>query len=813
MKTHIDSDNKLKKLNLEQKASLLSGSDFWHLQGIPEHDIPPIKVSDGPHGLRTQTDEVDHLGMAQSVPATCFPTAATMACSWDTALLRTVGEYIADEARQAGVSVVLGPGINIKRHPLCGRNFEYFSEDPVISGDLAASFIEGVQSKGVGTSLKHFAVNNQEYYRLVVDAVVDERTLRELYLAGFERAVTTAQPWTVMCSYNRINGVYACENSWLLRTVLKDEWGHQGLVVTDWGAMNDRPESVRASLELEMPGNGGINDARVVEAVHRGELDEALVDEAAERILQLTERGRQVHEEEGFRYDAHEHHAFAQHVAEASMVLLKNSDEILPLQEASAVTVIGDMAKHPRYQGAGSSQIEPTQLDTFYDCLSQQLGRVIPYARGYDPGTEKSDPVLVQEAIDLARESEFALVFAGLPSILESEGFDRDHMHIPANQNELIQALIDQGSTVIVVLSNGAPVTMPWIDGVAAVLEGYLGGQAGAGAAVNLLYGRANPRGKLAETFPLQQTDVPSDAFFPGSPDQVQYREGLYVGYRYFNSAQIPVLFPFGFGLSYTTFTYSDLRIDQGDSDIDARRLRNGDRLTVRFSVSNTGARSGTEVVQLYVQDKTSTHYRPYHELKGFAAVDLQPGETKTVELALDYRSFAFWDVNSQDWQIETGEFTVQIGASSRDIRLKQNIQVVSDFRPAIPAKIRHMLTPYYEPNFPLAIDDTAFSALLGDVIPAPLPERPFHINSTLSHVSRTWTGRRLVGRVMKRFKKEFTVADDPTLQRMMERMIMDSPLRALALLSGGKVSMNTIEGMVALLNHRYIRALQAFRK
>ncbi|MFW5800753.1 MAG: beta-glucosidase family protein [Spirochaeta sp.] len=799
----------ISRMSVREKCSLLSGSSFWHLQDIPEQDIPGIMVADGPHGLRKQPAGADHLGISGSVPATCFPTASALACSWDRGLIRKVGEFLGKEALSEGVSVLLGPGVNIKRHPLCGRNFEYFSEDPLLSGELAASYIAGVQSQGVGTSLKHFAVNNQEYFRQVIDVVVDERTLRELYLPAFEIAVKKAQPWTIMCSYNRINGVYSCENTWLLRELLKNEWGHTGLVVTDWGAMNDRVAALRASLDLEMPGNNGINDQLVEQAVLSGRLPASFVDEAVLRVLQLCERGRNVLESAPVAYDVESHHACAAFAAEASIVLLKNENNILPLDETVDIAVLGEMARTPRYQGAGSSQIVPTRIDNAVDCITEVAGREPRYSRGYDMHSDMVDEGLIQHAVETAASADAVIVFAGLPGIYESEGFDRDHMDLPENQNALIWALVQRGIKLVVVLSNGAPVSMPWIDEIHGLFEGYLGGQAGARAMTRLLFGRANPRGKLAETFPLSVTDLPADDNFPGTPDQVQYREGLYVGYRYVNSVDCPVLFPFGYGLSYTRYEYSDLRLLSGASGLSAENLRAGDAVALDFQLHNIGSRSGTEVVQLYVEDAKSSMYRPRLELKEFAAVALGEGEIQRPQFSLDYRSFAFWDTYSGSWQIESGEFIIHIAASSRDIRLSTRVYIESDYQAVEVPLLPHPMREYKYPVHPMRISLQAFEALLGYVPPVPRLPRPFHSNSSLTHLRHSLKGR-LFRRLVRWYFRRFIAPTVDLIEgRMMERMLMEAPLRTFALMSGGKLRFHHIDILVAVLNNRFITALR----
>jgi beta-glucosidase len=658
-------------MTLEEKASLLSGRDFWTTKPVERLGIPSILMTDGPHGLRKQKADSDHLGLYDSVPATCFPTAAALASSWDRELIRQVGEALGEECQAEGVSILLGPGANIKRSPLCGRNFEYFSEDPYLSSEMAAHHILGVQSRGVGASLKHYAVNNQEHRRMSVDAVVDERTLREIYLASFEGAVRQAQPWTVMCSYNRVNGTYASEHPELLTKILKEEWGHEGFVVSDWGAVNDRAAGVAAGLELEMPGSGGINDRKVVEAVRSGALPEEAVDAAVERLLVIILRAAD-NRKPGATYDAEAHHRLARRAAAESMVLLRNEDGVLPLAKSGRIAVIGELAVKPRFQGGGSSHVNPTRLDIPLDEIRRSAGAAeVVYAQGYELHREAPDDRLVEEALEAARSADAAVIFAGLPESWESEGFDRTHLRMPENQRRLIEAVAGVQERVIVVLANGAPVEMPWLGSAKAVLEAYLGGQAMGGAVADVLFGDVNPSGKLAETFPKKLSDNPSYLNFPGEGDRVEYREGLFVGYRYYDAKEIEPLFPFGHGLSYTTFAYEKIELDR-------ERMRDDETAVVRVTIANTGERAGKEVVQLYVRDRESTVIRPVKELKGFAKVELKPGERKTVSFRLDKRAFAYYEPRIRDWRVESGEFDILVGASSRDIRLEATLYVES---------------------------------------------------------------------------------------------------------------------------------------
>ena len=776
-------------MTLEEKAQFCSGKSFWHLESLERHDLPNIMVTDGPHGLRKQVKDADHVGLNKSVPATCFPTACALAASWDVELLEEIGTALGRECAAEDVTVLLGPGVNIKRHPCCGRNFEYYSEDPLLTGKLAAALINGVQSQGIGTSIKHYAVNNQEHGRMYVDAIVDERTLREIYLRGFEIAIREAQPWTVMCAYNRVNGSYCSEHNWLLNEVLRDEWGFEGLVVTDWGATNDRVAGVQSGLDLEMPGSGGVNDERVLRAVQAGELEPADLDRAIQRNVSLSLLGAELESRQD-EVDLEANHQLAHRAACESAVLLKNDGEVLPLSTDSQVAVIGAFAKRPRYQGAGSSQVNPTQLGNAWDALSDINADRLTYADGYDPKQSPLDDELIAEAVANAKAADVAVVFAGLPGIYESEGFDRRHMDLPEQHNRLISAVSAANPNTVVVLMNGAPVTMPWLDGVPAVLEAYLPGQA-SGAIADLLYGHANPSGRLAETFPLAQSDVKADAHFPGHDRQVQYREGLYVGYRYFDSARAPVLFPFGHGLSYTTFKYGEAILTDGPTP------------TVSIEVTNTGEVAGAEVVQLYVHAIDSPVYRPEQELKAFGKIRLAPGETRAVEFALTDDAFTFFDVGHGQWVHPGGEFELRVGASSRDIRTAVRLRTTGSMDPSEAASAPH-------PALDQPVTDATFAAMLNRPIPAAEPIRPFHMNSSLAEVGETWLGARFKSRVVAGFMANMGGGgNDATLNKMFEEMANNMPLRALVLFGRGQIKPRQLELMLALLNHRYVRALK----
>lgn len=655
----------VRKMTLEEKAGLCSGADFWRTKAVERLEVPQMMVSDGPHGLRKQEETEDHLGLDESVKAVCFPAGCATAASFDRKLLRTLGEALGKECQAEGIGVLLGPAVNIKRSPLCGRNFEYFSEDPYLAGQMASSYIKGVQSKGVGTSIKHFLANNQEHRRMSSSSEADERTLREIYLPAFEEAVKKAKPWTVMCSYNRINGVYAAQNKKYLTDVLRGEWGFDGFVVSDWGAVNDRVADLEAGLDLEMPSSFGINDKKIVEAVENGELSEEVLDKAVERILSIVERSVE-NRKEGASYDKEEDHRLARRIAAESMVLLKN-DGVLPLRKGARIAFIGEFAEKPRFQGGGSSHINTFKTESAWKMADQFH---VIYAQGYSIKQNKLDDTLLSEAIRAAALAETAVVFAGLPDAFESEGFDRTHMRLPEYQNELIEAICKANPNTVVVLHNGSPVEMPWIHKVKGVLETYLGGQAVGGAVVDVLYGDVNPSGRLPETFPLKLEDNPSYIFYIGEGDKVEYREGVFVGYRYYDKKKMEVLFPFGHGLSYTNFQFSNLKLSK-------KRMDDTEELQVTVEVKNTGRCAGKEVVQLYVAaPEDGDVIRPVRELKGFEKVELAPGERKNVSFRLGKRAFAYYDAEISDFRVPTGEYRIEIGKSSRDICLSEEVTV-----------------------------------------------------------------------------------------------------------------------------------------
>ena len=724
------------QMTLEEKASMCDGLDYWHSQPVPRVGIKSISLNDGPHGIRKKGDPEQNKDVLKGLPAICFPTASATACSWDTDLLYKMGEALGDECRKEQVSVLLGPGTNIKRSPLCGRNFEYFSEDGLLAGEMAAAFINGVQSKGIGTSLKHYAANNQETRRMTVNAVVDERTLRETYLLPFEIAVKKAQPWTIMNSYNRLNGTYAAENKWLLTDVLRDDWGYEGVVITDWGAENERVPGLIAGQEIEMPTSSGIGTKKIVDAVNNGELDEAILDAAVDKIIELTKKAEPVLGGT-YTYDSDEHHNIAREIASQCMVLMKNDNNVLPLKKDAKVALIGEMAHTPRYQGAGSSLINPIKLDNAYQTM-KDMGIDLTFSRGYElkKAKSKKSMELILEAKERAKNADVAVVFVGLTDEYETEGADRHHLSIPPMHNILVEEVAKVNPNTVVVLSGGAAVELPWADKVPAILNMFLTGQAGGSAVCDILFGDVNPSGKLSETYPLALSDNSSYNYFPGTTASVEHRESVYVGYKYYDTANKDVAFPFGFGLSYTTFEYSDLKVS-------ADSIKDTDTVTVSFKVKNTGDVDGAEVAQLYINDVESTIYRPVKELKGFKKVFLRAGEEKEIEIVLDKRAFAYYNVNLGDWHVESGEFKILVGASSRDIKLEATVNVESTVEAEIP-DYRQSAPCYYGADV-MNVSADAFKAIYGKELPPSERDKnaPFTVLNTIEDSQDSkWGGR-----------------------------------------------------------------------
>lgn len=654
------------QMTLEEKAGMCSGADFWQLKGVERLGIPSVKVTDGPHGLRMQSEQADHLGINESIEAVCFPTGCAAASSFDRSLLKRIGEAIGRECQAKGVSTILGPAMNIKRSPLCGRNFEYYSEDPLVAVEMAAAFTQGVQSQNVGTSMKHFLANNQEKRRMTNSSQVDERTLREIYLAAFEGAVKQAKPWTIMNSYNRINGTYVGESREYLTDILRDEWGFEGYVMSDWGAVNDRVEALKAGVDLEMPSSGGINDALIAEAVRDGSLDEAVVDLACERILHIIFRFTE-NQQQDVAFEYEKDHELAAEAEGECIVLLKNEDEILPLTKDTKVAFIGKYAETPRYQGGGSSHINSWKVESAVEAVKGIAE--VTFAKGFEDDVDEVNEDLQNEAVRMAEEAQAAVIFVGLPDNFESEGYDRKHLNLPNCQNALIENICKGQKNTIVVLHNGSPVAMPWKNQVKGIVEVYLGGQAVGKAVVNVLYGNVNPSGRLTETFPLHLEDTPCYLTYGKGVDEAVYSEGVFVGYRYYTSKKQEVMYPFGYGLSYTTFTYSNLKTDK-------TKMADSEVLTVSVDVENIGNRTGKEVVQIYVAPGETETARPVKELKAFEKLELAPGEKKTVSFELDGRAFAYWNTEIHDWHVESSVYEIQVGKNADEVLLHTQIQV-----------------------------------------------------------------------------------------------------------------------------------------
>ena len=775
----------LKELTLEEKCALLSGAETFKTRGMPEHGIPQIWLSDGPHGLRKQAGESDHLGLNPSVPATCFPTASAVANSWDAALGEEIGAALGEEAAAQEVSVLLGPGLNMKRNPLCGRSFEYFSEDPYLAGKLAAGYIRGIQSKGVAACPKHFAVNSQETRRMASDSIVDERTLREIYLTGFEIAVKEGHPRSIMSSYNLVNGTYANENKHLLMEILRGEWGFDGAVITDWGGSNDHALGVKNGSTLEMPAPGGDSVRELLAAVESGKITEADIDARLSELLPLVFDTKAALDAAPREFDAAAHHALARRAAEESLVLLKNEGALLPLAAGSKVAVIGDFAKNPRYQGAGSSMVNSTQVDVLLDKLIDSGLNVIGYQQGFDRHG-KPDAALQKSACELATQADTVILCMGLDEIAESEGLDRSNLRLAQNQVDLLQAVAAVNPKIVVVLYSGSVVETPWLDNCQALLYAALGGQAGAGAVADALTGKVNPCGKLAETWPLTYADVPSAADFATRRKTVEYREGLYIGYRYFTTAEKAVRFPFGYGMSYTTFAYSDMAVDEQG---------------VSLTVTNTGSVAGTEIVQLYIAKKNSELFRPAKELKGFARVTLAPGEKQRITIMLDDKAFRFWNVKANRWEIEGGEYELLVGASVEDIRLCEKISVHGTAT-VHPYEDRD-LDCYYKGNV-LHVSDADFEKLLGH--PIPNGKTKIDRNLTLGELNHArsplgW----LVWLVLTILLDVSYKRGKPDLNILFQ---YNMPLRALAKMTNGAISMGMVDGIVMELQGFWILGL-----
>ncbi len=775
----------ISKMTLEEKARMMSGKSTWETQDYEKYGIPSMFMSDGPHGIRKQAGAGDHLGINGSLPATCFPTAASVANSWDESLGEEIGEALGEEAATLGVNVVLGPGLNIKRSPLCGRNFEYFSEDPYHAGKMAAAYIRGIQSKGVAACPKHFAANSQELRRMANNSVVDERTFREIYTTGFEIAVKEGHAKSIMSSYNEINGVYANENSHLLQEILVDEWGFDGYVVSDWGGSNDHALGVKNGSHLEMPGTGNSGVHDIVKAVKEGSLSEDTLDQRLDELLAVIFDTHDATENaKGKTFDIEAHHALARKAAEESIVLLKNEDEILPLKPGAKVAVIGDFAKVPRYQGAGSSLVNPTkEAESILNVIGDYDVEMVSYSQGY-VRNKKPDSNLIKEAKEAAKKAEVVLIFAGLDEISESEGLDRTHMAMPEGQRALIDEISTVSDKVVVVLSAGSAIEMPWFSYVKGILHGYLGGQAGASALMNVITGKVNPSGKLNETYPMAYKDTPSYDYYPGKERSSEFREGLYVGYRYYSTIQKKVRFPFGYGLSYTTFTYNDLKVtDQG----------------VSFKIKNTGKVAGCEIPQLYVGKKSETVFRPVYELKGFTRVNLAPGEEKEVAISFDDKTFRFYDVRTNTWEVESGNYEIYVGSDSATMKLEGSLDIKGTVTEGGYSKEK--LPSYFSGNV-TDIKDHEFKELYGREIPDGSWSGEIQMNDA---VCQLYYGKGILGKifcgVLKQMIKHCEKTGKPNLNVLFN---YNMPIRGYAKMTGGFVTMDMAGALTEMANgHR----------
>ena len=780
----------IKQMTLEEKCYLFSGKDFWQTRSVERLGVPNMTLSDGPHGIRKQAGEGDQLGLNPSLPATCYPTAAAVANSWDVELGEEIGAHLGAEAASQGVCVVLGPGLNIKRSPFCGRNFEYFSEDPYLAGKLAASYIRGIQKNGVAACPKHFAANSQELRRMASDSVMDERTLREIYLTGFEIAVKEGHSKSIMSSYNRINGVYANENRHLLQEILRDEWGFDGFVVSDWGGSNDHVEGVRAGSHLEMPTTGGDSDLELIDAVKSGRISQELLDRRVDELLDvILSTAGAVKPLEGKPFDVEKHHAMAARASEQSIVLLKNENSILPLKKGAKVAVIGEFAQKARYQGAGSSVVNPTRLDNAMDVIQGFGLDVAGFEAGY-PRSGKGDPAMQARAVELAKKADTVLLYIGLDEISESEGLDRSHMRLPQSQIDLIEAVSKANPNVVAVMSAGSAVEMPWLPKVKALVHGYLCGQAGASSVLKVIMGQVNPSGKLAESYPVKYEDVSSAPYFPAKERTAEYREGLFVGYRYFETAKTPVLFPFGFGLSYTTFEYSGLTVTEKEAS---------------FTLKNTGGMDGAEVAQLYVSKPDGEVFRPAKELKGFAKVFLKAGESKKVTIPLDDKAFRYFNVDTNKFEVEGGAWTVMIGASCADIKLSGTVEVQGTG--AKPPYDKEKFAKYFSGDIK-SVSDAEFQALLGRPIPDGHWSGMLDMNDALCQMyyAKGAAGR-LAYKILTHFINKSIEKGKPNLNLLFN---YNMPFRAIAKMTGGICTMEMAEGILTIVNGHFFKGLGA---
>ena len=768
----------IKKMSLEEKAELCVGADYWSSKSFEKYGIPKIRMSDGPHGLRVQRTKADNLGINESEVSTCFPASSTLGNSWNKEMAYQLGKALGEEARQEEVNIVLGPAVNIKRSPLCGRNFEYFSEDPYLTGILGTEYVKGLQDQNVGACVKHFAVNNQENRRRTIDAIIDERTLREIYLKAFETILEEAKPWSIMSAYNKVNGQYCSENTHLLEDILRKEWNYQGIVISDWGGENNRVKGIENDHELEMPGGRGSGKEEIIEAVKTGRVSESKLDHIVDRIISIANRGE--HTKESAKYDQEEHHKIAQKMAEESIVLLKNEDNILPIQDEK-IALMGDMAKYPRYQGAGSSTINPYKIENAYDSFKENH-IMFDYAKGYERIESENDENLRKEAIEVAKKNKIVVIFAGLTENFESEGVDRDNLNIPENQNKLIEEIYKVNKNIIIVLSNGAPIVMPWKDKVKAIITGYLGGEAGAKAMVNCMLGKVNPSGKLAETYPEKLEDTPCYKNYPGTELTVEYQESIYVGYRYYDMNNVKVLFPFGYGLSYTEFEYSNLKVNEQES-----------KVKVSFAIRNIGKRKGKEIAQIYLSQEDPTIFKPKKELKEFEKVELEVGEEKQVEIILNKKAFEYFNPETNKWSIEQGKYKILVGKSSRDIVLEKEIFIESKDK-----NIEKKYSKKYYTGNVHEIKDEEFEELLGRNIPRRrLMLEEITDENTLEQIKETKIGKLIYENEMEKMNQLLREQNVNKATKVM--MDLQKPLKKFYEKMSSKITKEMVEELIRI--------------
>lgn len=779
----MDYEEIINQMSLEEKAQLCVGEDYWNSKEFEKYGIPKIKMSDGPHGLRVQKEKQDNLGINESEVSVCFPTSSTLANSWNREMAYELGRALGQEAKTEGVNIVLGPAINIKRTPLCGRNFEYFSEDPYLTGILGSEYVKGLQEQNVGACVKHFAVNNQENRRRTIDVVIDERNLREIYLKAFEMIIEKSKPWSIMSAYNKVNGEYCSENTHLLEEILRKEWNYKGIVISDWGAENNRVKGIENDHELEMPGGRGNGVEEIIEAVKTGRISERKLNNIVDRIINIAMRGKK--NNNGERYDKEEHHKIAEKVAEESIVLLKNEEHILPIYNKK-IALIGDMAKYPRYQGAGSSTINPYKIENAYDNLKEN-NLIFDYAKGYGRIESENDKGLIKEAINVAKKNEIVVLFIGLTENFESEGVDRENLNIPENQIKLIEEIYKVNKNIVVVLSNGAPIVMPWKDKVKAIITGYLGGEAGARAMINCILGKVNPSGKLAETYPVRIEDTPCYNNYPGTELTVEYQESIYVGYRFYDTNNLNVLFPFGYGLSYTEFEYSNLKVNKKDNEIE-----------ILFKIKNIGNMKGKEIAQIYISQENSCIFKPKKELKEFEKVELDVEEEKEIKIVLSKKAFEYYNPETFSWSVEQGKYKILIGKSSKDIVLEKEIFIESkdkNIEKQYPKK-------YYTGNIN-EITDSEFEELLGRKIPnRNLILAQINEENTLEQIKETKIGKYIYENQMKKMKKLLKEQNVNKATKIM--MDLQKPLKKFYEKKSSKITKKMVDELIEIAKNDY---------